>query len=219
MLQDVNGITLFYEKEGAGEPLLLLHGNGEDHTIFDPLAKQLAKNYSVYSIDSRNHGQSQKTNDFSYETMANDIGNFIAELGLAPVRIVGFSDGAIIALLLAMQHPTYIKEMALLGINLSPSDFTEESLTFLQNLYKDTKDPLVKLMLEEPNISLAQAASVSTPTFLLAGEDDIFKPETFTKLAQAMPNATLQVFAGQTHDSYVNQTDFLYPYLCNFFSQ
>lgn len=218
MLQDVGTTTLFYKKTGSGEPLLLLHGNGEDHTIFSPLAEQLAKKYTVYAIDSRNHGQSEKTNDFSYETMANDIETFVKVLHLAPVRIVGFSDGAIIALLLAMQQPSYIKEMALLGVNLSPNDFTEESLAFVQNLYQETGDPLVKLMLKEPDISLKQAASVSTRTLLLAGENDIFKPETFTTLAEAMPNATLQIFPNQTHDSYVNQSDFLAPHLCEFFS-
>lgn len=214
-----NNISLFYEKIGTGEPVLLLHGNGEDHHIFDPLTKKLAEEYTVYAIDSRCHGKSQKEVELSYQAMAQDVACFIQELKLAPVRLVGFSDGAIVGLLLAMQYPTFIKQMALLGINLSPQDFTDENYAYLENLYTKTKDPLIKLMLEEPNISLQQASTVKTPTLLLAGENDLFKPETFANLEKAMPNATLQILSNHQHDTYLVNTDFLFTTLHKFFSK
>jgi pimeloyl-ACP methyl ester carboxylesterase len=63
MIIQVNGTALFYEKSGAGSPVILLHGNGEDHHIFDALAAKLESGFTVYSVDSRNHGQSEKTDD------------------------------------------------------------------------------------------------------------------------------------------------------------
>lgn len=68
MIIQTNGISLFYQVSGSGEPMLLLHGNGEDHQIFTELAVKLAEHYTVYAIDSRN----PKTDDYSYETMVND---------------------------------------------------------------------------------------------------------------------------------------------------
>ena len=84
MVINVNGTSLFYETSGNGAPLLLLHGNGEDHHIFDALADKLAADFTVYSIDSRNHGQSEKTDDYAYETMAMDVYAFIDALQLGP---------------------------------------------------------------------------------------------------------------------------------------
>ena len=82
----VNGITLEYSKEGTGEPLILLHGNGEDHHIFDKLAEKLKEKFTVYAIDSRNHGKSSMTDDYSYETMAEDIFSFINALELGRIQ-------------------------------------------------------------------------------------------------------------------------------------
>ncbi|MDU5333346.1 alpha/beta hydrolase [Enterococcus sp.] len=212
-----NGISLFYQVSGSGEPMLLLHGNGEDHQIFTELGAKLADHYTVYAIDSRNHGQSQKTEDYSYETMVNDIFGFIEELDLGPVDLVGFSDGAIIGLMLAMKEPMLIKKMALLGVNLKPEDFTEESYQFVKETYEETKDPLFKLMLEQPNIELEEVRKVVTPTLLIRADGDIFKPETYINLLATLPNATLKIMNDHDHASYISNQDMLYPHLMDFF--
>ena len=138
----VNGITLEYSKEGTGEPLILLHGNGEDHHIFDKLAEKLKEKFTVYAIDSRNHGKSSMTDDFSYETMAEDIFSFINALEPGGVSLVGFSDGAVISLFLALKYPDIIKKMALLGVNLKPSDFKKNCYEYVKKEYEKTKNPL-----------------------------------------------------------------------------
>jgi len=145
MIIRVNNIDLFYEKSGNGKPLILLHGNGEDHHIFDKISEKLRQDYTLYAIDSRNHGQSVKTNDYSYDTMAEDIYCFIRELDLEKVHIIGFSDGAIISLILAMKHSEILDKMALLGVNLKPDDFTDESYQFIKETYEETTPFPVKV--------------------------------------------------------------------------
>ncbi len=212
----VNNIELAYEKFGNGEPLILLHGNGEDHHIFDTITKKLQNNFTIYSIDSRNHGESTKTEDFSYETMAKDIYSFINTLKLGKVNIVGFSDGGIISLILAMNQSECIRKMALLGVNLKPGDFKEDSYRFIKDIYEETKDPLFKLMLEQPNIELADVKAVTIPTLVVGAEHDVFEPELFVNLANTLPNAELKIMNGHEHDSYIVNQDILYPDLLNF---
>jgi pimeloyl-ACP methyl ester carboxylesterase len=213
----VNGVALFYKRSGSGAPLILLHGNGEDHHIFDKLSVKLEKDFTVYAIDSRNHGQSERTGDYSYNAMAEDIYGFIGALGLGRVGLVGFSDGAVIGLILAMKHDGVVNKMALLGVNLKPSDFTEESYKFIKDTYEETKDPLFKLMLEEPDIELDAARDIDIPALVIAGENDIIKPETFTSLAAALPDATLKIMENHGHDSYIAGQDLLYPDRRDFF--
>lgn len=213
----VNNIDLAYEKSGSGEPLLLLHGNGEDRHIFDVITAKLQNDFTVYAIDSRNHGESTKTEDYSYETMAKDMYSLIKHLNLGKVNIVGFSDGAIISLLLALNQGECINKMALLGVNLKPDDFTEESYQFVEKTYEETKSPLFKLMLEHPNIELADVKHVTTPTLVVAAEQDIFRPESFVNLANTLPDAELIIMKGHEHDSYIVNQDILYPDLLKFF--
>jgi pimeloyl-ACP methyl ester carboxylesterase len=149
--------------------------------------------------------------------MADDIYRFIEVLKLGRVGIIGFSDGAVIGLILAMNHIETVSKMALLGVNLKPDDFTEKSYRFVKDTYERTKDPLFKLMLEEPNIELDAVKGVNIPVLVIAAEKDIFKPETFTNLAAALPDAALKVMDGHKHDTYINGQDLLYPDLISFF--
>ncbi|NMA74216.1 MAG: alpha/beta hydrolase [Bacteroidales bacterium] len=213
----IGNIKLNYEKQGDGTPLVLLHGNGEDHHIFDKLIPLLQEDHTVYAIDSRNHGESSRTEDYAYETMAKDLEEFINVLGLKDVSVVGFSDGAIIALTLAIHKPGLFAKMGLLGVNLKPSDFKEEYLKELQDEYEETKDPLLKLMLEQPDIELEQLCKVTTPTLVVAAENDLFKPELYSSMVSTLPNAELLILPGYDHNSYVINQDVLYPHLKRFF--
>lgn len=212
----VNSIKINYTKQGIGKPLILLHGNGEDLHIFDNLIQELEKSYTVYAIDSRNHGESQKTEDYSYETMAEDIHQFIEQLTLKNVSVVGFSDGAIISLMLALKQPQIFEKMVLLGINLKPTDFKDNIYNYLVEDYKKTKDPLLKLMLEQPNIELKEVENINIPTLLIAAEDDLFESESFEKIVERMPHAQLKIMKGHDHGSYVIGSSVLYPYLKEF---
>lgn len=210
---NINNISINYTQQGTGKSLILLHGNGEDHHIFDRLANALAKDYTIYALDSRNHGESSKTNDYSYASMAKDVQCFIEELNLEQVSLVGFSDGAIIGLTLALQNNKLFDKMVLLGVNLKPSDFKEDNLAWLTEEFNKTGDPLLKLMLEQPNIELSDLSDITTSTLLIAADDDLFKPELYEQMVEKMPNAELLIMQGHQHDSYVVDRDVLVPHL------
>lgn len=213
MKLNVNAITLSYTKQGVGKNILLLHGNGEDHHIFDKLSKTLAKDYTLYALDSRNHGESSKTNDYSYSSMAKDVQCFIEELGLEDVSLVGFSDGAIIGLTLVLDNDKIFDKMVLLGVNLKPTDFKEGNLAWLTQEFNKTGDPLLKLMLEQPNIEFKALQNITTPTLVVAADDDLFKPELYEQIVKEMPNAELLIMTDHQHDSYVVDQDLLAPQL------
>ena len=82
MLIKVNEIELYYEVKGKGDSLIMVHGNSEDHTIFDTASEVLSKNFTCYLIDSRGHGESTKTTNLDYRTMAEDIFSFTKALPL-----------------------------------------------------------------------------------------------------------------------------------------
>lgn len=209
MMIQINGVNIYYYQVGQGDPLILLHGNGEDHHIFDPLITKLQPYFTIYAIDSRNHGQSEETTDYHYEIMAADLAAFIQHLKLEAVNIIGFSDGAITALLLALQQPNLINKMALLGVNLQPSDFTNECYQFVQQTYATTQDPLFKMMLEQPNIELASLKQIKIPTLVIGAEHDIYHPALFEQIANTLPNATLKIMPDHQHDSYIVNNDIL----------
>ncbi len=218
MKQTVNQIDLYYKKTGSGAPLVLLHGNGEDHLIFNALTLTLAKHYTVYAIDSRNHGKSTATKDYSYETMSDDIGQFMDALDLEDVHLVGFSDGGIIGLLLGIdQHPR-LKKMAVLGPNLSPDDFTEESMAYVRQEFAETGNPLFQLMMEQPAIPVEKLKEITVPTLVIGAENDIYKPELFPLIATTIPNASLLIVEGHDHGSYIIDNDLLGASLLTFFS-
>jgi pimeloyl-ACP methyl ester carboxylesterase len=210
-------VRLHYNLAGSGDPLILLHGNSEDCGIFEPLAAKLKDHFSVYSIDSRNHGQSQRTEDIGYEAMTRDVGGFIEKLGLGPALLAGFSDGAIIGLMLAMERPEAVKKMVLMGPNMSPDDLTPEARAFIGKLIEDTGSRLFKMILEEPRLRPEDLAEIETPALVVFGQNDIFKPEASAALVGLLRNASLKIVPGHDHLSYVVGSDLLFPDMLAFF--
>ena len=214
----INRQILFYEKTGEGRPLLLLHGNGEDHTIFDVLTPLLARTHTVYAIDSRGHGASNPTEEYSYTGMADDIAQLITSLEIDSPALYGFSDGGIIGLLLALQAPGLVSRMVISGANLHPHGMKRTFLHKIRQHYKKSGSPLDRMMLEEPDISPSSLAQIRIPVLVLAGEYDIIKPSHTKLIAQKLPNAQLKIIPGEDHGSYIIHSDKLYPYIRDFIS-
>ena len=148
--------------------------------------------------------------------MAGDIAGFINTLELEDVSIAGFSDGAISAIMAVTGYGNIFKKMVLMGVNLKPSDFKEEYYSYIEEEYKKTGDPLMKMMLEQPDIDISVLRNIDIPALVIAAEDDLFIPESFEKIAKAMSNARLIIIPEHDHSSYVIDNDMLYPYLKEF---
>jgi pimeloyl-ACP methyl ester carboxylesterase len=219
MFIDLDGIQINYKHVGSGDPLILLHGNSEDHSIFDPLTEKLKDYFSVYAIDSRNHGQSQKTEELKYELMAMDTYKFIKKLELQPAYVVGFSDGAIIALMTAMDHPGAFRKMVLMGPNTAPDDLNDEAVAFVKDLIEKHDSHLLRMILEEPHLDHGELAKIKVPSLLVFGEEDLFKADFPQTMAKTLGNTTLKIIAGHDHLSYVVNNDLLFPDIVTFFDQ
>ncbi len=199
----VNGIDIFYEKMGQGEPLILLHGNGETHEIFAEAAEKLAQKYTVYLPDTRGHGRSGKVAEYHYEDMARDVYCFIKVMGLEHPTVYGFSDGGITGLLLAARYPGLLKKLVVSGVNARPEDVKRPVLWMMKLFYALRRKPLIKLMLTEPNITDEQLAAIDVPVEVTAGSRDLIKQSAMLDICRKIPNATFTLFEGEDHGSYI----------------
>ena len=119
---------LYCEEKGDGFPLILLHGNGEDHTYFKDQIRFFSEKYRVIAIDTRGHGQSPRGDgEFSLSRFADDLYDFMIERKIEKAHLLGFSDGGNIALLFALAHPERVCKLILNGANLDPSGLKEST--------------------------------------------------------------------------------------------
>ncbi len=202
MIAEVNGIRLYYETVGRGRPLLLLHGNGEDHTIFEEAVSVLADRFRCYLIDSRGHGKSSPCEELHYENMAADAVDLILLLNLDNVVLYGFSDGGIAGLLAAARCER-ITTLIVSGANVTPRGVKLGlRLSFLRD-YLKRRDPKTRLMLEEPHISDGTLRGISARTLVLAGSADLIREKETRHIAGTIPGAELRILEGEDHGSYV----------------
>ena len=209
-------INLYYEKTGQGNPIILLHGNGEDHKIFDVVTKQLAPNYTVYAIDSRDHGKSSEVETLNYADMSEDVVAFIRELNIENPILLGFSDGGIIGLLTAIKCPDLLSKLIVIGTNTSPKVIKKRWLIIMKMVYFFTRNRKFKLMLRQPNITTSELNSIVTPTLVLAGSKDVI-PNSHTKyIAENISNSVVKILDGENHVSYVLNSEKLYNIILPF---
>ena len=119
MTVHVNGTDLMVERTGAGRTLVMVHGNGEDHTIFDEAVGVLKEDFDCVCPDSRGHGGSAPVSEFHYEDMAEDVIALMEALDLRDAVFYGFSDGGIVGLLAAARC-SRISTLIVSGANVTP---------------------------------------------------------------------------------------------------
>lgn len=202
MYLGVNGIQLFYTKTGQGRPLILVHGNSEDHTIFDEAVHVLREHFTCYAVDSRGHGKSSPCRELHYNDMAQDMIAFMTELDLEDVVFYGFSDGGIIALLAAM-NCSRITDLVVSGANLTTKGTKLWFRLLLQAESLRGKDPLIELMKNEPDISASELSVIRARTLVTAGSRDLIREAETRAIADAIPGAKLMILKGETHGSYI----------------
>ena len=202
MIAEVNGIRLFYEKTGQGRPLVMVHGNGEDHTIFDEAVRELRQDYTCCCLDSRCHGKSTDTAELHYRDMATDVILFIRALGLQDVIFYGFSDGGIIGLM-AASRCEQITTLIVSGANTSPKGVKLWLRLAIRASYLRRKDKKLALMLREPDIADEELRRIRASTLVLAGSGDLIPEKETRHIASLIPGAELQILKGEDHGSYI----------------
>ena len=209
----VNGVKLYYEKTGAGRPLVMAHCNSMSHKIFRRAAKKLSARFTVYCPDTRDHGRSQKVKTLHYEDMAQDMYCFITALGLEKPVFYGFSDGGIAGFLLAAAHPELLSALIVSGASLRPSSTKDLPLRFFKLWSHFDRSDKMRIMLREPDITDELLSSVSVPTFVTAGEKDVIKEEHTRHIAETVPGAKLHFFPKAGHSGYIMNSTKIADYI------
>jgi pimeloyl-ACP methyl ester carboxylesterase len=197
-----NNIGIFYEKEGEGRPLILIHGNGETHEIFKEPAEYLKHNFTCYMPDSRRHGSSAE-GKLSYEDMADDMICFIEKLQIKKPVIFGFSDGGIIGLKVASKRPDMLSRLIVRGANLYPDGVKSRVKLMLKISNILDYDAKKELMLTGPHIDEKELKNITVPTLVLAGGRDVIRESHTKMIARIIPNAKCKILPGETHSSCV----------------
>jgi pimeloyl-ACP methyl ester carboxylesterase len=225
-IANVNGIKLYYEIYGEGHPLVILHGNGGSIRDASPQLPELIKKYKVIAVDSRAQGKSTDTDaPLNYDIMADDISALLDELKIDSAFVWGQSDGAILGLLMAMDHPKKVSKLLAFGANIQPDSLAvfNWGLAVFKKAINESSNPkkkkLMQLMLDYPNIPYASLSKISIPVLVMAGDRDIIRPEHTLKIFQSIPKSQMCIIPGSTHAASIEQKDLFLELLYNFFDK
>lgn len=202
-------INLHYEETGAGKPLILLHGNGENCTYFKHQLAYFSGIRRVIAVDTRGHGRSPRgTAPFTIRQFADDLASFMDGLHVKRADILGFSDGGNTALVFAAKYPERVNKLIVNGANLYPAGMKahivlpiviEHRLTsLLASISKRAKAraELLALMVNDPNLTPDNLAAIQVPTLVIAGTHDMIRESHTRLIAQSIPHAMLSIVKG-----------------------
>lgn len=215
MFININGMNIHYEKYGQGPALLMVHGNGEDHSIFERSIELLKKHFTVYAPDLPGHGKSDSVSTYHYKDMADCVYGFIKKLNLENSIFYGFSDGGIIGLILASEHNNIFKKLIISGVNLNPRALKLTVRIGMIFDYLITSDRKILMMLKEPHITLQEIASISVPVHITAGQNDVIPLSHSERINDAIDGSELTIFNKHTHGSYIINSEEIGQYIIN----
>jgi pimeloyl-ACP methyl ester carboxylesterase len=215
---NVNGISLYYETYGSGPPVIVLHGATGFLETMHYFITALAPTHTVIAVDSRAQGRStDSAAPITYALMADDVLKLMDSLKFKQVDIVGWSDGGIIGLDLAMNHPDRVCRLVAIGANydtggIAPvgnADFTADVARQVKPFYdRIAPDPshfrimlakIKTLVTTEPHYTTAELGRIRARTLIVAGEHDIILRAHTDSLAASIPGAQKIIVPGATH--------------------
>ena len=213
---------------GEVPPVLMLHGNGEEHGIFGPVIDAVVETgRPVVAIDSRAQGESTRGQaPLTYELMAADAVEVMSRLGVWDCHVLGFSDGGILGLILARDWADHVLSLTASGANLTPAGLPEDDQRFMAEAaaanaawaaegWEGERDEngnevpspaeaariaeLLQLMVDQPQIDAESLGSIRCPVTIMAGEYDVILPEETERIAAAIPGAGAYIVPGAGH--------------------
>jgi pimeloyl-ACP methyl ester carboxylesterase len=213
---NIRGFKMYVEVYGHGKPLLFIHGNGGSITNFTKQIPYFSQKYQVIIADSRAQGKSaDATDSLSYEMMADDYAALLDAMKIDSAYVVGWSDGGINGLLMAIRHPEKVKKLAITGANLRPDTtavpgevwdmvtpmYTELKAKHDKNEMEKGGYKLLKLLVENPHIPLSDLQKINCPTLVIGGDHDVIKEEHTLEIYKNIPNAYLWILPNSGHST------------------
>lgn len=230
---NIRGIKIYCEIYGHGKPLLMIHGNGGSIASFKDNIPYFSKKYKVIVADSRSQGKSKDINDsLSFEMMADDEAALLDALHIDSAYVLGWSDGGINALLLAMRHPEKVIKLASTGANLWPDSTAIIPSAWKKDkiYYESSKDKkfiggseknswkLFLLDWFQPNIPLAALHSIKCPSLIIGGDHDVITIEHTALIYQNIPHAYLWIVPDSGHGTLIEHKDEFNKIVDDFFT-
>jgi pimeloyl-ACP methyl ester carboxylesterase len=226
-LAPVNGIKIWYATFGRGEPVILLHGGLANSDYWGDQVRALQTRYRVIVMDSRGHGRSSRNErPYGYDLMASDVLGLMDHLKIDKAAIVGWSDGAIIGLDIAMHHPERVTKLFAFAANSDPSGVADiaksevfnayiarageeyKRLSATPGEYKSFVDQIARMWKTQPRWTKADLAKIRTPTWIVdADHDEAIKRENTEFMAAHIPGAGLLIQPNASHFSFLQDPE------------
>lgn len=242
---DANGVRTYYEVEGDGEPLVLLHGGLCAIETFDGLRRALVDRYQVYLPERRGHGRTPDVDGpYSYGLFAEDTIAWMEAIGLPRAHLLGFSDGATVALLTALRRPDLAATLVHIGqpVNLDGIQPELRSVLAMDAMPQGMLPPVLRELYEavtpdggdhwdivldktwqmirtEPNLDLADVAAVTAPTLVVVADHDIPTVAHAEEMSRAFSNGTFVVVPDSNHGLPMEKPDVLAPLVRDFLAE
>ena len=202
-------IKHFFIEKGRGEPLILLHGNGENCDYFAGQTDVFAQYYHVFALDTRGHGKTPRGDaPFTIRQFADDLRDFMDAHGIEKAHILGFSDGGNIAMLFAMKYPERVNRLILNGANLDAKGIKRsvqipiEIGYWFAKLFANKSEEarlhaeMLGLMVNDPDVKPEELSMIQAKTLVIAGTKDMVKDGHTRLIASRIPAAQLAILEG-----------------------
>ena len=225
---ELNGVRTWFDEQGVGEPLVLLHPGLVDARAFGPNLDALAARFRTFTPERRGHGHTPDVGPITFELMAGDTIRFLERVVGGRAHLLGCSDGAVVALLVALRRPDLVSRLVFVagvfhhgGWLPGVIDPTSKPPEFLAASYGEVSpdgvahfpavvEKLAHMHLIEPALTAADLSQVTSRTLVMLGDDDEVALEHAVALYRALPNSELAVIPGTSHGLLVEK-----PAICN----
>ena len=238
---DLGGLRTWYSVDGAGGPLVYLHGGFSDSRELDPVRAQYAARFRVFTPDRRGHGRTPDVDGpMDFERIAADTIAFLEQVVGGPADLVGFSDGATTALHVALRRPDLVRRMVMISgqyhrDGLLPDLFGDDLAAAVAGIagspqarryaevspdgpehYPVVAEKIMRMAFEEPRLDVVELAGVQARTLVATADDDVVRLEHTIEIYRTIPDAELAVVPGTSHVLIMEKPDLVAQLVLDF---